>query len=109
MDEALRSIYELISKMGPQESQMPIVIIGGGAFLLPKKSLDSRFSIPQHADVANAYGAALAEISATIDTVVSLEHRQKVLDELNQQAIQAAIQKGADYKPLKLSKSKFFP
>jgi N-methylhydantoinase A/oxoprolinase/acetone carboxylase beta subunit len=84
-------------------------MIGGGAFLLPKKLFDSRFIIPQHADVANAYGAALAEISATVDTVVSLENRQKVLEELQQQAIQAAIEKGADFKSVNVVEVEIMP
>jgi N-methylhydantoinase A/oxoprolinase/acetone carboxylase beta subunit len=102
MNETLRKIYELISKIGPEEAHLPIVMIGGGSSLLPKKQLDERFVIPKYANVANAYGAALAEISATVDIVVSLEERQKVLERLQQQAIQLAIQKGADFKTVKV-------
>lgn len=102
INEAVRKIYELISKIGPEELQLPILLIGGGSSLLPKNLLDGRFIIPPYAHVANAYGAALAEISATIDTVVSLEERQKVLDKLQEQAIQAAIQRGADFKSVKV-------
>lgn len=102
INEGVGKIYELISKIGPEESVLPIVMIGGGASLFPKKLLDERFIIPPYAHVANAYGAALAEISATIDTVVSLEDRQKVLESLQEQTIQAAIQKGADFKTTKV-------
>lgn len=102
INEAVRKIYELISKIGPEDLQLPIVLIGGGSSLLPKSLLDSRFIIPPYAHVANAYGAALAEISATIDTVVSLEDRQKVLEKLQEQAIQATIQRGADFKTVKV-------
>jgi N-methylhydantoinase A/oxoprolinase/acetone carboxylase beta subunit len=102
INEAVRKIYELISKFSPEELQLPIVLIGGGASLLPKNLLDSRFIIPPYAHVANAYGAALAEISATIDTVVSLDNRQQVMDQLQEQAIQSAIQRGADYKTVKV-------
>lgn len=109
INEALGKIYELISKIGPDERQLPIVMIGGGAALFPKSLLDDRFIIPQHADVANAYGAALAEISGTVDTIVSLEDRKKVLEDLQQQAIQVAIQKGADYKTVQVVDIEIIP
>ncbi|HEV8052726.1 MAG TPA: hydantoinase/oxoprolinase family protein [Parachlamydiaceae bacterium] len=102
INEAVRKIYELISKIGPEELQLPIVLIGGGASLFPKNLLDGRFIIPPYAHVANAYGAALAEISATVDTVVSLDERQKVLEMLQEQAIQATIERGADFKTVKV-------
>jgi N-methylhydantoinase A/oxoprolinase/acetone carboxylase beta subunit len=109
INEGVGKIYELIAKIGPEVCSLPIVMIGGGATLFPKKLLDERFIIPPYARVANAYGAALAEISATIDTVVSLEDRQKVLDGLREQSIQAAIQKGADFKTVKVVDIQILP
>lgn len=109
MDEALRKIYDLISKIGPEERTLPIIMIGGGSALLPKNLLGGRCITPPYANVANAYGAALAQISATVDTVVSLVERDRVLDELQQHAIQAAIQKGADYKTIKIVEIEIFP
>lgn len=102
VDEALKKIYELIAKIGPDERSLPIVMIGGGSSLFPQSKLDSRFVIPPNAHFANAYGAALATISATVDTVVSLENRKAVLEDLQQQAIQATIQKGADFKTVNI-------
>lgn len=109
MNETLRRIYEVIAKIGPEEMQLPIVMIGGGSSLLPKELLDQRFIIPKFANVANAYGAALSKISATIDIIVSLEDRQKVLENLQSQAIQLAIQKGADFKSVKIADIEIFP
>lgn len=102
INEAVKKIYELISRFGPEELQLPIVLIGGGSSLFPKSLLDGRFIIPSYAHVANAYGAALAEISATVDTVVSLDDRQQVLDQLQEQAIQSTIERGADFKSVKI-------
>ncbi|MBN9378188.1 MAG: hypothetical protein BGO14_05935 [Chlamydiales bacterium 38-26] len=109
MDEVIKRIYEVIAKIGPEERSLPIILIGGGSSLFPKNLLDSRFMTPPYAHYANAYGAALATISATIDTVVSLEHRQKVLEDIQEQAIQAAIQKGADYKSVRISDIQILP
>lgn len=109
LNEAIKNLYDLIGKIGPEELLMPIVMIGGGASLFPTKLLDSRFIVPPYAHVANAYGAALAQISAVIDTVVSLEDRQEVLAKLQQQAIQSAIQKGADYQTVKVEDIEIIP
>lgn len=103
MNESMRIIYDIIARLGPETSRLPIIMIGGGSALLPKSHLDDRFVIPPFAHVANAYGAALAEISATIDTIVSLENRELVLEQLQAQAIQAAIQKGADFKKVTIA------
>lgn len=102
INEAVRKIYELISKFSPEELKLPIVLIGGGSSLLPKSLLDGRFIIPPYAHVANAYGAALAEISTTVDTVVSLDNRQQMLEKLQEQAIQSTIERGADFKTVKV-------
>lgn len=109
LDLAIKQLYTMIGKIGPEERSMPIIMIGGGASLFPKNMLDSRFIIPPYAHVANAYGAALAQISAVVDTVVSLEQRQEVLDRLQQQAIQNAIQKGADYQTVKIDHIDIIP
>ena len=109
MNEAVRKVYELVAKIGPDEKRLPIILIGGGASLLPQDLLDSRFVIPPLAHVANAYGAVLAQISAVVDTVVSLEDRQSVMENLQQQAIQAAIQKGADFRSVKVANIDIIP
>lgn len=109
LNDAIKNLYDLIAKIGPEELLMPIILIGGGASLFPKNLLDSRFIVPPHAHVANAYGAALAQISAVIDTVVSLEDREEVLGKLQQQAIQTAIQKGADYQTVKIDDMEIIP
>jgi N-methylhydantoinase A/oxoprolinase/acetone carboxylase beta subunit len=96
LEQAFNQIKDLISKVGLDEKDLSVVLIGGGAHVLPK--LDERFLIPPHANVANAYGAALAEISGTVDTVVSLNARDAILDQLQDEAKQKAIQKGANEK-----------
>ncbi len=74
---------------------IPLILAGGGSALFKTSALAEHAIIPEHADVANAYGAALAEISGTIDTVVSLEYREKTLHTLTEQAIEQAIVRGA--------------
>jgi N-methylhydantoinase A/oxoprolinase/acetone carboxylase beta subunit len=90
-------VNELVDKMSSNHKNAPVVITGGGSVFFTNLQLENRkVMIPQFADVANAYGAALAEISGSVDTVVSLIDRQKVLDELLEEAKFQAIERGAD-------------
>jgi len=78
------------------QQDLPVLLVGGGAQLIPKELLEKRYFIPEYANIANAYGAALAEISGVIDQIVSLNQREIVLEKLQQEALKAAIQRGAD-------------
>ena len=65
--------------------------------------------MPEHYQVANAYGAAIAEIPGTVDTVVSLTNRQKVLDELRNLAMQLAVENGADPRHATICQQEIIP
>ena len=84
-------IQYAVQVMKGDNSDLPVVFVGGGA------EIGSGWSsiVPEHSSVAHAYGAALAEISATIDTVRSLADREKTLDSLKTEALNLAISKGA--------------
>lgn len=92
---------------GPNK-ELPLILVGGGAHLLPKNLL-ANCIIPEHASVANAYGAALAEISGTVDTVVSLTNRQSTLDSLRDKALQQAVNQGADPKTVRIVDQQIIP
>ncbi len=94
MRHVTTEITYLIQILAGQEyGMLPVVVVGGGALL---GLFNDNVYIPEHAAVANAYGAALAEISATTDTVVSLDQRERVLDQLREQTCAQAILQGAD-------------
>jgi N-methylhydantoinase A/oxoprolinase/acetone carboxylase beta subunit len=76
-----------------KEQDIPCVVVGGGAPLLQ----DLGFILPESYGFANAYGAALAEVSHTIDRVCSLFERDKVLDELKAEAQEGAEAKGSSF------------
>lgn len=65
--------------------------------------------MPSFFNVANAYGAALSEISGTIDTVVSLQNREEVLNQLYDKAKQKAIDQGAKPETLRLIDQQIIP
>jgi N-methylhydantoinase A/oxoprolinase/acetone carboxylase beta subunit len=95
MKEVSKRLRNGLQVMRGERKGLPVIIVGGGAGIGSYEKTENSI-VPEHSDVANAYGAALAEISATVDTVVSLNEREKTLDELKERAIGVAVSKGAD-------------
>ncbi|MDP1836321.1 MAG: hydantoinase/oxoprolinase family protein [Chlamydiales bacterium] len=95
LKHAFERIENEVILMEAGQRDVPVLLVGGGAALMPKEMLSNRYMVPEYAGVANAFGAALAEISGTVDTVVSLTNREAVLQRLQEEAIDAAVEKGA--------------
>jgi N-methylhydantoinase A/oxoprolinase/acetone carboxylase beta subunit len=107
MRQAIASIHGLVQKMDHQD--LPVLFVGGGASLFQKILPPSRYFIPPFADVANAYGAALAEVSGQVDLVLSLERREEVLESLKQKALELAMSKGSDPEKTRITDQQVIP
>ena len=92
--QAREKIDTLIVRMAGQYKNLPIIFVGGGAALFNKNLLGDKYLVPDYFDVANAYGAACSRIASTIDTIVCLDDRDKVLNELSIQACAAVRAQG---------------
>ena len=77
----------------------PVVLVGGGN-LLVGDSLEGASQVirPEHADVANAIGAAIAQVSGQVERVYSPERigREEALSEARNEAVARAVAAGAD-------------
>lgn len=96
---AIAMVEETIDRMKTSPEPVPLVAVGGGSILLPDAIRGASEVIhPPHFEVANAIGAAIAQVSGEIDRVWSLEGRQRadVLEEAKEAARQEAIKAGAD-------------
>jgi N-methylhydantoinase A/oxoprolinase/acetone carboxylase beta subunit len=96
---------EAIDRMKTSAEEVPVVAVGGGSILLPEKMAGvARVHKPEHFEVANAVGAAIAQVSGTIDRVFSLENRSRddVLHEARSTAFDEALRAGADEKSLEV-------
>lgn len=99
--QAEEKITFLIQQMRGRHTDLPTLFVGGGSRLFCSKfslkNADQALDVFQeHFDVANAYGAALAEVAGTVDTVISLTQREHTLNLLHEKARNQAILKGAD-------------
>jgi N-methylhydantoinase A/oxoprolinase/acetone carboxylase beta subunit len=76
---------------------LPVIVVGGGSILVdgPIGGLD--VIKPNHFAVANAVGAAIAQVSGEVDRVYALAEidRERALDDARRRAIDAAVAAGA--------------
>jgi hypothetical protein len=78
---------------------VPIVLVGGGSVLVAGKLAGaSEVLRPKYADVANAIGAAIAQVGGQVDKLYSLEKigRSEAMDSARQEAIGNAVTAGAN-------------
>lgn len=86
---------------------VPVVLVGGGSIIIDdKKPLKGVTQIikPPYYQVANAVGAALSQVSGSIDYVMSLRDRSRsdVIDYGKTAACEVAVSAGADPKTVKI-------
>lgn len=92
-------VEEVIDKMKTTAADMPVVLVGGGSILLPEQLKGaSEVLRPDNFDVANAIGAAIAQVSGSIDGVfdVVTKGREVVIEEVKEAARQEALKAGAE-------------
>ena len=76
---------------------IPVIAVGGGSILMPDTLGDLTVIRPENFSVANAVGAAIAQISGEVDRVFSLEKmtRDECLTDAEREATEKAIAAGA--------------
>ncbi|MBE3596241.1 MAG: hydantoinase/oxoprolinase family protein [Hydrogenibacillus sp.] len=90
---------EAVDRIKTRAGEVPAIVVGGGSIILPDRLAGiSEVIRPPHYEVANAVGAAIAQVSGTVDRLFSLEQqkREEALQEAKHEAMDAAIKAGAD-------------
>ncbi|PZG17183.1 hydantoinase/oxoprolinase N-terminal domain-containing protein [Nonomuraea aridisoli] len=91
-------IADAVDRMALGRADRPLVVVGGGAFVLPARIPGaSRVIRPEHAEVANAVGAAIALASGRVDTILPAgETRTDAIERAKEEARARAVAAGAD-------------
>ncbi|MEV6158916.1 hydantoinase/oxoprolinase family protein [Nonomuraea sp. NPDC052129] len=91
-------VIDAVDRMALGRADRPLVAVGGGAFLLPAEIPGVSGVIrPEHAEVANAVGAAIALASGRVDTILPAgESRAKAIERVKEEAAARAVAAGAD-------------
>lgn len=94
-----------IDMMKPGAVQMPVILVGGGAVLVTGDlKAASKVHRPKHAGVANAIGAAIAQVGGESERILSYQAipRDDAIAQLTQEAEARAIGSGADKASLRI-------
>ncbi len=99
LEQIDRTIADIADRIRTSSAELPVVAVGGGSILLADK-LDGLGTIhrPGNFDVANAYGAAIAQISGEVDRVSSIADgdQKRAMESARQEAVDRAVAAGAN-------------
>jgi N-methylhydantoinase A/oxoprolinase/acetone carboxylase beta subunit len=83
------------SRLSPEP--LPVIVVGGGSILVDGPIGGLEVIKPNHFAVANAVGAAIAQVSGEVDRVYALAEigREQALADAKERAVEAAVAAGA--------------
>ena len=97
LDAAWTKIEDAVDRMRTEAGELPLVAVGGGAFLVPDRiaGISKVIRVP-HGDCANAVGAAIAQVSGETDQVYRDLSRSEAIALAEGEARERAVANGAD-------------
>lgn len=93
-----------IEMMKPGGKEMPVILVGGGAVLVTGGlKAASQLHRPENAGVANAIGAAIAQIGGEAERMLSYRNisRDEAIRKVTEEATDRAVKAGADISSIK--------
>ena len=95
-DRAWSMIAEAVDRVKTDAAPIPLVAVGGGAFLVPEhlEGISGVVHV-EHQAVANAVGAAIAQVSGEVDQVFSGATREQAIAAATHEAESRAREAGA--------------
>ena len=90
-------IEEGVDRMKTDASDTPLIAVGGGSFLVPQRlaGVSEVINVP-HQAVANAVGAAIAQVSGEVDQIFQNLTRDEAIARTRALAEDKAVEAGAD-------------
>ena len=89
-------VEEAVDRIKTEAGDVPLVVVGGGAFLVPERlSGVSRTVAVEHQAVANAVGAAIAQVSGEVDQIFQSLPREEAIARARRVAEERAVKAGA--------------
>ena len=91
-------IEENIDKMKVSSQDIDVILVGGGALVVPQKLAGTKTALkPEYSGVANAIGAGISKVSGTYEKLVSYDKtpRDKAIQNAKVEAVAMAVEAGA--------------
>ena len=109
--DSIEKLVEILDKMVSDQvarartsnKDIPVIAVGGGSVMMPSKIDGLEVISPKHNDLANAVGAAIAQVSGQVSRVVLLNDdidRDSAIKEVTDEATTLAINRHADPKSI---------
>ena len=97
LERAHEWLEESVERLSYGRLDVPLVVVGGGAFLVPD-DLPGVVTVirPEHGEVANAVGAAMSLAGGRAQEISAYDDRDEAVARASQSAIDRAIEAGAD-------------
>lgn len=98
LDRIHTMVEDAIDRMKTSAEPVPAILVGGGSILINRDLAGvSELSVPEHSAVANAIGAAIAQVGGEVDRVFSYETegRENAISQARKEATERAIDAGA--------------
>lgn len=92
-------IGDAVARARTNGEAMPVLAVGGGSVLMADEVDGLPVIRPPHFDLANAVGAAIAQISGEVSRIVPVSAgltREEAIDQVTEEARQQAIARGAE-------------
>lgn len=110
LGECQRMLEEAVDRVKTEAGDVPLVAVGGGAFLVPNRLTGvSQVIRVEHGDCANAVGAAIAQVSGEVDQIFRDMTRREAIEAATQLATQHAVTAGAEPTTLKTIETEDMP
>ena len=110
VETAMQRIHAMIDRgvdqMKSSRDPVPVILVGGGAVLVSRSlKTASELHRPEHSGVANAIGAANAQVGSEGERIVSYRKiaRETVLAEMTAELGERLVQAGADADTVKIA------
>jgi N-methylhydantoinase A/oxoprolinase/acetone carboxylase beta subunit len=98
VDEIHRLAEEALDRMKTSANAARVILVGGGSVLIHRDLKGvGELTVPPQAGVANAIGAAIAQVSGEVDRIFSYDKvgRDRALEDARTEALDRAIAAGA--------------
>ncbi len=105
LDRIHTMVEDAIDRMKTSAEAVPAILVGGGSILINRDLKGvSKLVMPEHSAVANAIGAAIAQVGGEVDRVFSYETegRENAIAQARKEATQRAIDAGAATNSVKI-------
>ena len=110
LDVCRRMVEEAVDRVKTEAGDMPLIAVGGGAFLVPDRLVGvSEVIRVAHGDCANAVGAAIAQVSGEVDQIYRDLSRAEAIAAARELAAERAVAAGASADTLKTIETEDMP